>query len=431
MLRDRHGATALAFAASALVVMGCVALGTEVGMWYLMRRAAQGAADASAIAGALAANVAADPVAAAQTVATTNGFTAGATTSLGTVQPVVVNNPPSTGTHTGTATAVEVYVSEAITPLISALFTNSGTGPTVGARSVAVVEPVGTACALSLTGDMTISGTVTFNNCGPASNATDSTAINVTGLLAALTLTAVGDYAGIPPSPPLTRPAALYHPPTPDPYAGLASASLPTFSACAPLPAPDPTSHNIGIPTPLAPYETNPVAYCDPQIDGIAVNSVTLAPGTYFFYNGITMTGGALQCNGCAPGAGINIVVLGNSNTTLAIGPNAVLTTINAGANSFPALSGILFYGPSESTATISLVTTTIPLNDPVTAFSPMQGAIYFPQADLTFIADYASTCLSVVAGTMTLSGTFSLAPTGCNNFGTALAQMQGARLVE
>ncbi len=410
--------------------MGCVALGTEVGMWYLMRRAAQGAADASAIAGALAANVAADPVAAAQTVATTNGFTAGATTSLGTVQPVVVNNPPSTGTHTGTATAVEVYVSEAITPLISALFTNSGTGPTVGARSVAVVEPVGTACALSLTGDMTISGTVTFNNCGPASNATDSTAINVTGLLAALTLTAVGDYAGIPPSPPLTRPAArtTHRHPIRMP---VSRARACRRSALALPPAPDPTSHNIGIPTPLAPYETNPVAYCDPQIDGIAVNSVTLAPGTYFFYNGITMTGGALQCNGCAPGAGINIVVLGNSNTTLAIGPNAVLTTINAGANSFPALSGILFYGPSESTATISLVTTTIPLNDPVTAFSPMQGAIYFPQADLTFIADYASTCLSVVAGTMTLSGTFSLAPTGCNNFGTALAQMQGARLVE
>src|SRR5580658_1563754 len=56
LLHDRRGVSALVFALSALVIIGFVGFATEAGVWYEVRRTAQGAADAAAIAGALAAN---------------------------------------------------------------------------------------------------------------------------------------------------------------------------------------------------------------------------------------------------------------------------------------------------------------------------------------------------------------------------------------
>ena len=165
-----RGATALVFGVSALVIIGCVGLGTEVGMWYLVRREAQGAADASAVAGALAATetlascTGTNPGNAATTAATSlaaaNGFSDGATTTLGTVSVTPSYLSPYTSPTGVTGSvypcptgnvipgAAAVLVSEAVTPLISGLF--GGTGVTVGARSVALVEPLGPACALAL-----------------------------------------------------------------------------------------------------------------------------------------------------------------------------------------------------------------------------------------------------------------------------------------
>ncbi len=145
----------------------------------------------------------------------------------------------------------------------------------------------------------------------------------------------------------------------------------------------------------MPPFRSSPVAYCDPQIDGLTqVNgvtliSLTLQPGTYFFFNGFTLTDGALQCPTCSTSAGVSIVVVGTGNTTLNIGPNAVLTSVFAAVNNptYPTLNGILFYGPTESTATVGLVTQTLPPNDSVSGFAPMEGAFYFPNANLTFNA--------------------------------------------
>jgi hypothetical protein len=433
------------FALSALVIIGFVGFATEAGVWYAVRRTAQGAADAAAIAGALAANPTntsgTNPVTAAEAVAGENGFTDGAATTVGRVS-VAAYSPPGgdsnyTGNYGSTIGAVEATVSEAMTPLISRLF--GGTGIIVGARSVAVVEQVGQACALTLTGDLTVSGTIGAGSCGLASNANDATAIDVSGALTAFAATAVGAIGGTG-TITLSNPAAPYHPPTLNPFATApAAASLPTFPPpCTPLPKPDPQG-NVGNPTPLPPYDAtaNPVAYCDPNIDGstqiagITLISLTLQPGTYFFYNGFTLTDGALQCPTCSISAGVSIVVLGTSNTTLNIGPNAVLSSVFAAVNNltYPTLNGILFYGPTESTATVGLVAQTLPPNDFVSGFIGMIGAFYFPNANLTFNAAYSTNCLLLVAAQMNLTGTFSLAPSQCGN--SWLAQMQGARLVQ
>jgi hypothetical protein len=58
-----------------------------------------------------------------------------------------------------------------------------------------------------------------------------------------------------------------------------------------------------------------------------------------------------------------------------------------------------------------------------------MNGAFYFPNANLTFNAAYSTNCLLLVAAEMNLTGTFSLTPSQCGN--SWLAQMQGARLVQ
>ncbi len=434
LLGDRRGATALMFAVSLLTVIGFVGLATEVGTWYVVRREAQGVADAAAIAGALAANDAiaanTDPASAAQSVvaalATANGFTDGASTPFGsvTVTPTYYSNyaPASPSTYVCTpiapsitCPAEQVAVSETVAPLISRLF--GGNGITVGAQSVAWLQSLGGACALSLTGDLTVSGTLRAPGCGLASDNNDSTAINVTGSLTALTITAVGNYAG---SPTLTRPAAPYHPPTANPYSSADSATLPTFGTCT-----TPTVNN-GVINPLLPYERNGnVAYCGLTIDGINVTSVYLqAPGTFFFTGPVMMTGGTLWCTFCNNSTGISIVMLG-STATLNIGSIAFGTNINAGTNaSFPALSGILLYGRGTSPVGISLQGATT---------SPMDGGVYFPNATLTFTgsATSPSSCLSLVAASITLYSTFSLAVTGCSGYGTAVAQMKGARVVQ
>jgi Flp pilus assembly protein TadG len=445
LMHDQRGVTALMFAVSALAIIGFVGLGTEAGIWYLMRRDTQGVADASAIAGALAANDAiaakSDPTSAAQaavtSIATTNGFTDGASTPLGTVAVATtyyanyVPGPPSTYVCTPTppsttCPAVQAAVSEAVAPLISALF--GGKGVTVGSQSVAWVQSIGPACALTLAGDLTVSsGTVTAGSCGLASNNNDSTAINITGNLIADTITSVGSYAG---TPTLNRPAAPYHPPTPDPYGTADTINFGTFSGatCASIPAPDAVTGIIQ----LTSYEASgEKAYCSDIILAAGQTLQFSAPGTYIFYNSsIIANAGTIQCQFCnsASGVGISIVFLGTPTQPypLDIGPSAVVSTINAAASNptFPALSGILFYGQGTSPVSISLLSPSP---------APMEGAVYFPNANLSFAGNAAnpSSCLSLVAATMTLIGTFALNPTGCAGFGTALAQMQGARVVE
>jgi len=455
----------LAFAVSAIVILGFAGLGTEVGIWYLVRRQAQGAADAASIAGALAAYEAiascsgADPsaaaVAAANLLFPMNGFSAGGNT-LGTVTivpPTYLSPYTSPTGATGTTYpcptgvgkavgAVEVTVKEAMIPLMSSMF--GGTGPTDGARSVALVEPINYACALTLTGDLTVSGTVGANVCGLASNATDDNAISVAGTFAGLTLTAVGGCGAVancgPGTVSLTQPAAPYHPPTPNPFIGADAIVFPAFAGgtCAP-----PPTAVAGV-IQLTPYETSGKAYCS-DITLAASQTLQFGPGTYIFYNAsLTASAGTIQCLGCSaatsgvsatPGAGLSIVFLGTGTPTIV--QNAVVCTLYAPpANAaFAALSGILFYGRGISPATISLQ------NPPTCAKipkpGPINGGVYFPNATLNFTGNptsqFQSVCLPLVADTMVLTGTFTFAldPAQCPHFNTPMLQMQGARVVE
>jgi Flp pilus assembly protein TadG len=472
LLHDQRGVTALMFAVSALVILGFTGLATEVGIWYTVRREAQGAADAAAIAGALAANVATDPAAAASTaaqdVATLNGFpSGGGQSTLGTIQPLVVNyhqnyDPTAPSTYsctTCTIGAVEVIVSEAVAPLISALF--GGQGVTVGARSFAMVEPIGPACALSLgntnsgSGDLTVSGTVLAGQCGLASNATDSAAVAVSGAgTIALSATAVGGCCGTV-APTLLRPAAPYHPPTTNPYTGAdtAIASFPTLtcatavvgtSLSVPITTGGTTSLNTTtVPSPFAitlePFETTTRAYCNTTIEVDSGMTVTLQPGTYIFVDGasLDLEDGKTQGNAVTilfvpptpfaaqqppPVTTLGTLTIKPAATVLLTAASSHAALASAlGLASLAALDGILFYGQGTSTAMIS-----------VTSGTPLEGAIYFPNAALLFSANTnGMQCLPLVAGTMSLAGSFSLFPHCGSPAVPPMPEMMGARVVQ
>jgi Flp pilus assembly protein TadG len=172
---DRRGVTAVVFAICATVFLGMVGLATEVGAWYVGRLEAHGVADALALAGALAA-------------AAPQG-SPGATfdpASDQTVLPFKATFPHATiavvTSDSSNPTATTVRVSVPFSPLLAALFTSEQT-VTVAATGEAVVAPINTACALSLT-DLTISqnqlsyGGVDGWGCYYASNSTNLTAVS-------------------------------------------------------------------------------------------------------------------------------------------------------------------------------------------------------------------------------------------------------------
>ena len=130
---DRRGGVAVMTAVSLTSLLGFAGLGTEATMWYVTKRNMQGAVDAAAF-------TAATALAAGQG---SSGFTSAAkavTKQYGLIDgtnnvAVTVHNPPSTGSFTATASAVEVSISQPQSMMFAGLFLTSS--PSIVARAVA------------------------------------------------------------------------------------------------------------------------------------------------------------------------------------------------------------------------------------------------------------------------------------------------------
>jgi Flp pilus assembly protein TadG len=246
-VRDSNGAAALIFAFALPVMLGFAGLAIEVGSWFLSQRAMQGVADTAAISAATALSLnsvssPAFPCTAGGTnictnealsVAAMNGWTNGNGVTI------VVHNPPTSGQYAGNNSAVQVVMTKTGTNWFSTFLPTSYAAPTLGASSVALVQP-GIDCMLSLDqGNTTGIAFVTLGIplVGPGINMPNcSIGDNSTSLLA---LTWVGDVpvnaysatvvGGIFPPPllnvgfnwtrtPVSGPIPP-GPPTPDPYA--------------------------------------------------------------------------------------------------------------------------------------------------------------------------------------------------------------------
>ncbi len=142
IFRDEVGQTLVLTALCLGVMLGFVALATDIGLMFYSRRNMQIAADSAAVAGALD-YLYNGSVTSAQTVAksasASNNFTNG---TGGTV--VTVNVPPTSGPNSGSSGFVEVIVSQPIKTGFMGYFGMNSVA--VSARAVAATPTAGTAC---------------------------------------------------------------------------------------------------------------------------------------------------------------------------------------------------------------------------------------------------------------------------------------------
>ena len=165
-IHNRRGSISLAFALTAIPLIGIAALGTEAGSWYITKRHAQNAADASAYAGGLTLALGEWSETSARNVATANGFTDGYSPSAGTTQSVNI-------TPGGSSVTANITVKQP-TLLVSVLCVGRTTcslkDVTISAQATASVNPAQNVCFLALKrGNSTLtlggSGVITGNGC--------------------------------------------------------------------------------------------------------------------------------------------------------------------------------------------------------------------------------------------------------------------------
>ncbi len=461
VLRDRRGATALVFAASAITLFGFAALATEGGSWYFTQRNARSAADMAALAGASAYWQATSGQTGAATDAATdaarrNGFASGGNT---TVQVEVGSwTPPSPPYPAGSLAkpgSVRVVVERRMPAFISGLMLGEDQVAIRAAARAAIVD-TGPACILSLRGDLTISGTtnVVAPECVLASNAPGKSSVNFNGsaTINAKALSAAGGCFQCSKSVnPLTLPGgyATNQAPISNPFQGIdewlnAGSRTPgsgTFPKCDNLVSPNITNDT-------SVYLNGAVArtICNGgtiTVNGNANPALTLQDnGTYIFYNtSLNIRNGAVNCNNCTlifTGPDANSVGTFNANAN---GNSQSVTNISAPkTNAFnAAFNGVAVYR--------DVIAAPPPGNQPSIkinggANTRISGAIVAPSSTLHWNGNStvsggssSASCGLLVAGTITLNGTSNYnlaAASGCqSSYGINAPQVTAIRLVE
>lgn len=391
LAEDRSGATSVITGISLVAALGFAAFGTDLGVAYAHRRAAQSAADSAAFSGAVGKMAGAASVAGeARAVTPTYGLVHG----VGGVN-VIVNSPAASGSVAGNAESVEVIVERPMARFFAGVL---GAGnSTLRARAVAVAGRAGDACVVAL--NPTEASTVSFSgssaanliNCNLHANSSNGTAMQIGGSasLNARGVNLVGSY-GVNGSPTLnvtqgirSRQSAI-----PDPYANL---DVPNFSGCNGVVIPN--SGVIDIPP-----SATPRVWCG----GMTVNAgvtVNFPPGVYVIDRGL------LQVNGGGTVNATNATFILTSST----GANYAQATINGGAN-FNVTAPT-----SGPTAGIAIMQDRrAPRNGTVNrvnggSATAIRGAVYFPKQSVLYSGSNSSGsgggCTQLLADTVQFSG--------------------------
>ena len=292
---DQRGTIAVMTGLCAAALAGFTALAIDAASWQVAQRSMQGAADTAAYSAGIAytKSVGTSYVTQAKGIAAANGYVDGQNGVT-----VSVNQPPTSGSHTGTATAIEVIIQQPQPRFLSGLFLSSN--PTVSARAVAIDPPVtGNGCILALDKTanqaVSVSGSANVNSvCDIVANSNAANAINMSGSGTITTpcLVAVGGVqatSGLDLTKcanPTTGAAA-----TPDPYA---SVPQPTPSGpCLTVPHGSPVTLSAG-------------NYCS-GIHITGSQSATFGPGVYD-------VGGNFKIDGSATGTDVTFFIE-NGNT--------------------------------------------------------------------------------------------------------------------
>jgi hypothetical protein len=353
---NQCGSVAIHIGLMLAVIIGMVALGSEIVFLPYKQSQMQSAADAAAFSGAVAlATGYPDATIEAGAIAAQAGFVNGVDQVT-----VTVHHPPTTGSNIGNDSAVEVVLAQPQSVNMTSLF-SSGLF-TVGARSVAMTGNNGISCMLAL--DPAASGSIKIGNnaivtnhdCGVSDNSNSQTAIILKNNAAINgPVTVVGGWSLSNGATLNGSPNAKSAPASADPYAAV---QLQTIPSC---------SGQSGSAANNATRNLTPGHFCS----GWAFTNhvtVNLAPGTYYIDQMMIMANSVLNGTG-----GVTLVI--GANYAIDAGNN---NTINLTAPSTGAYAGLAFLGTRSGTPsqTQTFSNNTI-LN--------IKGAIYFPSQTIEF----------------------------------------------
>ncbi|MBP0445293.1 hypothetical protein J8J14_10935 [Roseomonas sp. SSH11] len=388
---DRRGATSTFVAAIGTLLLGCVGLAADGGVWFLSLRNATSAADLAALAGAATLDRGGNGENAARGIAGRNGF------SSSTGATVEVNIPPLTGAQKGVSGAVEVLISQPQRSVFASLFMPQA--PTVRTRAVAIGKVTERVCLLALGGGLELGGNSTSHSvdCALASNAAAPNGIHIVGSASVRTssLITTGDCIGCDSGDVwtndyrTTRPAVTSQRPDPirDPFAAMRSWRPTPASPCVNQPSGRDS-------------EIGPGTYCSLSVG--SNESLTLRAGLYY------VKGGDLTVQGRITGDGVTIVMTGEPDNVGTVRINAqaeghLRGPINSVIPGVPAAAGLVLY--RDARATNNGPAKEVQLNGG--ASMDIFGGVYFPTSDVVINGRSAmgSNCFSVVGYRLSLSG--------------------------
>jgi Flp pilus assembly protein TadG len=420
--RDRRG-NALVLAGAALpLVIGSAGLASDTIEWALWKRQLQRLADSGAQAGvyAIAEGNTVDDCSSLGTATYTSpvAYDVQKNNHLPQTPTCVATNPPSVGGYTSDENAVRVTVSMQRSLAFSGMFMSSA--PTISATATATIVPGGHFCVISkedaaVTG-IDITGATSVNlGCGMITNSTSLSAALAMGSSSVIAspIAAVG---GIPASThwgagTVLQPFTIAED---DPFG---SVPLPTPSNCTSFSFADnkPNGNPVTVDNPTGTRCFN----TDINVKG----NITLADGTYVLDGGagmsMTNTGASLRCDHCtfilmnSSGGSVGTVSLEGGKLTL-------------GSPTSGTYKGMLFYQSRDAASDMSV-------NINGNSSSSLEGALYFPNADMTFNGTTGMTtnCMQIVVKDVKFTGNSNIANTCDSTEGGKDFTGRKVRLVE
>jgi len=355
IVRCRRGSVAIQIGLMMIVVLGMIALGTEITFLMFKHRQMQSAADAAAFGAgtAIAKGYPVDFRIEADALAAEAGFVNGANGVT-----ITVNRPPASGSHSADQTAVEVIIAQPQTLNLVTLFRSGLFNLSV--RAVAIQGDLGSYCVLGL--DPTASGTVRImengvvasTTCGVGVNSNSSSALILQNNAAIFgPVSVVGDWS-------LANNASLPTDPVPKNHA---AASTDPY-ATVPLQAAGPC---VNPPASASIVNLTANHYCKLNYS----NNVTLnlAQGVYYIDTQLSLQ------NNVIVNANTGVTLVINGNYAINIGNNV---TINITAPTSGPTAGLAIASIRTATASVTQLFSN-------NAILNLTGAIYFPNQTVQF----------------------------------------------
>ena len=385
--RDRSGNMTILFAATAPLIIGLGALGTEGGALYWKKTAAQGVADSAAQSAAFASVSGKTALTTeARAIAAQHGFVHGVDDVS-----VEVHNPPQQGANTTNAAAIEVVITTKQRPMLSKVVHSADY--VITSRAVAALTVGAPGCMLALDGGgdpgISIGGNANIDipSCGVFSNSSVTPAIAAkgSGKMTASVVSAVGTIEGAGIVATTKKPNAA---PVANPYASLAMPSL--SEACASQPGNKATS-------------LSPGRYCGGlQLTGNS--TLDLAPGVYIIDGGeLKVTSATLR------GTGVTFVL--TSTATMNIAGNAKIDVTAPTTGTFAGV--VVFIDPATPAGTEQKFNGTSDMY--------FGGAIVAPTSAISFKGNGSAaagpSCTQFVAAKLAFTGNAGIR-TDCASFG-------------